>query len=102
MLLSQVDSMKLFHMAKSPKQAAVRKVLAQNLRYARVMLAISQEEMAERSQLHRTRIGAIERGSAGATIDTVEMLARAIGVEASVLLMPSAQAQPLILKVVGG
>ena len=39
----------------------------------------SQEEMAARSQLHRTYIGAIERGEGNITLDTLDRLAEALG-----------------------
>jgi transcriptional regulator with XRE-family HTH domain len=90
----------LRYMAKSPNHAATRKALAQNVKYARTMMALSQEELAERSKLHRTQVGAIERGTSGASVDTLGMLADAIGVAPSTLLLPPAQAQPLILQVV--
>lgn len=84
-------------MAKSPSHSATRKVLSQNLKYARVMMGLSQEEMAERAKLHRTQIGAIERGATGASIDTLGMLAHAIGVAPNVLLLPPSEAQPIML-----
>ena len=42
---------------------------------------ISQEELAFRCDIHRTYIGALERGEKSPTIITVEKLARGLGIE---------------------
>jgi transcriptional regulator with XRE-family HTH domain len=61
--------------------AAVRE-----LREAR---AWSQEQLAEHAGLNRSYVGEIERGSAIASIVTVDKLARALGVPISGLLRSS-------------
>jgi transcriptional regulator with XRE-family HTH domain len=61
--------------------AAVRE-----LREAR---AWSQEQLAEHAGLNRSYVGEIERGSAIASIVTVDKLARALGVPVTGLLRPS-------------
>ena len=42
---------------------------------------LSQEELAFRCDIHRTYIGALERGEKSPTIITVEKLARGLGIE---------------------
>ena len=87
-------------MAKAAKtrQVEVRRWLAQNLKIARTMLGMTQEQLAEKANLDRTQIGAIERQTNGASIDSLAELASAVGVAAHVLLMPPAEAQPIILE----
>lgn len=46
----------------------------------RKRLNISQEELGDRCGLHRTYIGAIERGEKSPTLDTVEKIAKGLSV----------------------
>lgn len=61
-------------------------ILARNLRVLRCELGWSQEVMAERCGLHRTYVGAIERGERNVTLETLNELARALGVSAAELI----------------
>jgi transcriptional regulator with XRE-family HTH domain len=61
-------------------------VLAANVRRLRVKLGLSQEEFGERCGLHRTYVGAIERGERNVTLKTVAQLAEALGVASGQLL----------------
>ncbi len=47
----------------------------------RRQLNISQEELAERCDVHRTYIGSIERGEKSPTLNTIEKFAKGLGVE---------------------
>ena len=47
---------------------------------------ISQEELAHRSGLHRNHVGEIERGETNATLDTVDAIAGALGIQPSELV----------------
>jgi len=47
---------------------------------------ISQEELAERADLHRTYIAGIERDARNLTLVTIEKLAKALGVSITNLL----------------
>jgi len=61
-------------------------ILARNMLRLRKQRSWSQEECAERCGLHRTYVGAIERGERNVTLDTVDSLARAFGVSVASLL----------------
>jgi transcriptional regulator with XRE-family HTH domain len=61
-------------------------VLAANLRRLRRKLGLSQEEFAERCGLHRTYVGAIERGERNVTLKTLQHVAETLGVPAVELL----------------
>ena len=62
------------------------RVLAANLRRLRLDAGLSQEEFAERCGLHRTYVGAIERGERNVTLRTLGALADSLGVAAIDLL----------------
>jgi transcriptional regulator with XRE-family HTH domain len=66
---------------------SIRDVLAKNVRQYRQAAGLSQEELAHRADIDRTYISSIERSVYAATIDVVERLAKALGVEASDLLV---------------
>lgn len=64
----------------------IREILAVNLRKLRQARGLSQEELADRAEIDRTYISALERSVYAAGIDVVDRLARALGVEAADLL----------------
>jgi transcriptional regulator with XRE-family HTH domain len=55
------------------------------VRQLRTEIGLSQEEFAERCGLHRTYIGAIERGEKTVTIETALKLAKALNTSLSAL-----------------
>jgi len=56
-------------------------VVAAAVRAKRRALKLSQEELADRCRLHRTYVGAIERAEGNITLDTLDKLAKALGVK---------------------
>ena len=56
------------------------------IRARREALALSQEVLGERADLHRTYVGGIERGERNVTFTNLEAIARALDVNASQLV----------------
>ncbi|MBW3669809.1 MAG: helix-turn-helix domain-containing protein [Actinobacteria bacterium] len=56
------------------------------VRGCRAALRISQEQLGERSGLHRTYIGHLERGEVNPTLHNVLLVAQALGVDAADLV----------------
>ena len=71
---------------KSMHRSTVIKCFAASVRKLRSGLGISQEELAERADLHRTYIAGIERGARNPTLLTIKKLAKGLGVSAADLL----------------
>ena len=64
----------------------IREVFALNLRRARNARGLSQEALVHEADVDRTYVSALERSEYSATIDMVDKLANALGVDASALL----------------
>lgn len=62
-------------------------VLSDNLRRFRHEKKISQEQMAELCELHRTYIGSVERRERNVTLSTLEIFAKILGVDVPNLLI---------------
>ena len=60
--------------------------LAQNLRQRRQKLGISQEELARRSGVHRTYVGAVERAERNISLAILELLAEGLDCDPNELL----------------
>jgi transcriptional regulator with XRE-family HTH domain len=54
-------------------------VVAKNIRRRRQCVGLSQEALANNCGLHRTYIGAIERGERNITVNTLARVAEALG-----------------------
>lgn len=68
----------------------LRATLADNLRTLRKGQALSQEALADRAGLHRTFVGAVERGERNISLDNIGKLAAALAVPPSRLLSEDA------------
>jgi transcriptional regulator with XRE-family HTH domain len=60
----------------------------QTVRRLRHAMNLSQEELADLANIHRTYIGGIERGERNPTLTMIVRLARALGVPPAKLLEP--------------
>lgn len=69
-------------------QPSARLLFAENLRAVRKASGLSQEDLAERSGLHRTYVGSVERGERNISIDNMEALASALGKTLREMLTP--------------
>lgn len=63
-----------------------RMIFAKRLRQARQEKGYSQEELADRSGLHRTYVGSVERSERNISIDNMERLAIALEIDTIELL----------------
>ena len=61
----------------------IQKILGQSIRKHRERVDLTQEELSEKSQVHRTYLADIERGTRNPSIETVRRLALALGVSIS-------------------
>ena len=64
-------------------------IFGNQVRYFRKMKGLSQEQLASIANLHRTYIGAIERGERNASLKNVEKIATSLEVPVAALLVES-------------
>lgn len=65
----------------------LRHAFRENVKYYRKQLNISQERLAELSNLSANYIGDIERTDRKVTIDTIEKIAKGLNIDPSLLLV---------------
>lgn len=68
--------------------ADYRRILAENVKAARDLLDLSQEELADEAKIDRTYISGIERGKRNPSIDLLARLAAALKTTPAALLTP--------------
>jgi transcriptional regulator with XRE-family HTH domain len=66
--------------------SALRTILGTTVRALRTKAKYSQEGFADAIGVHRTYMGTLERGDANPTLETLEMIAKGLGVTVSALL----------------
>ncbi len=59
----------------------VNKIFGKRIEFLRKKQNLSQEELAFKCELHRTYIGAIERGEKSPTLNTMEKIANGLNIE---------------------
>jgi len=74
----------------STKASSARARVAANIRYLRQANGLSQEQLAEMAEFHRTYVSQLERCVTNISIDGLERLAQALGVDIVELLQPPA------------
>ncbi len=57
----------------------------QKIRQERLKQRLSQEQLAEKAELHRTYIGMIERGEKNITLNNISKISSALGIKIAVL-----------------
>ena len=77
---------------------SARRVLAENLIALRREREWSQETLAFESGLHRTFVAHVERQARNISLDNLERLATALGVQSHELLQPRVAADPRAAK----
>lgn len=66
-------------MANTGKPSKTRLLFGKRVRMFRKLKGWSQEELAERSGLHRNYVGGVERGQRNIAIDNMEVLSKSLG-----------------------
>lgn len=64
---------------------------AHNLRRLRVEAGLSQERLAEKAELHTNYVGSVERGERNISIDNMQKIADALGVDVREMLAEGAE-----------
>jgi len=75
-------------MKSSKKQLSPREIFGRNLRLARRLKEISQEDLALSADLSRTYVSEVERGIRNVSIDNMGALAAALGIPLRDLVDP--------------
>lgn len=65
----------------------ILKVFSGNLKKYRVALGLSQETFAEKASLHRTYISSVECGKRSISLDNIQKIADALGVDTYLLFI---------------
>lgn len=69
-----------------PPLPSARDRVAANIRHLRTTKGLSQEQLAEVAQFHRTYVSQLERSVTNISIDGLERLAQVLGVDITELL----------------
>nr|WP_038740214.1 helix-turn-helix transcriptional regulator [Burkholderia pseudomallei] len=78
------------------RRKELRARLSTNLKILRGNLGMSQEALADRAGMHRTHVSQLERGTLNAGLDTLVVIAAALGVdEVELLAVPKEVPKPV-------
>jgi len=75
------------------KAENIRVALGSAIRQRRSALGISQEALAARSDLHRTYVADVERGNRNPSLESIEAIAKGLGISISELFRQVEQLQ---------
>lgn len=64
----------------------ILKTIGANIKHYRASIGLSQEKLAELAGLHRTYVGAVERGERNISAKNIAKIAAALGIEAYQLM----------------
>ena len=70
------------------KRMKLRLLVAKRIRHIRAGKGLSQEGLAGIAELHRTYVSSVERGERNVTVDSLERLADALGVDVRAFFEP--------------
>lgn len=65
---------------------SLNKIVSKNIRYARILSSISQEELANKMNINQSYISAIESGNKPISLNRLEKIAKILGVKPYILL----------------
>lgn len=65
----------------------IKERVGRNIRKIRTDRGYTQEQLADRAELHFTYIGSVERGERNISVENLEKIAQALGVEVHRLLI---------------
>jgi len=66
--------------------SSILAIIGSNIKFYRKKLGLSQEQLADLADLHRTYVGSVERGERNISALNIEKLAAVLGVEPAKLL----------------
>lgn len=72
--------------SKNIMSKSILKKFGKRVREERIKQNLSQEELAERANVHRTYIGMIERAEKNITLENIEKIAKALNIRIKTLL----------------
>lgn len=70
------------------EEADLNRLVGAEVRRLRTVIGLSQEDFAEKCKIHRTYVGAIERGECNITLSTLRSIALALNKHPAELLRP--------------
>lgn len=89
------------YLAKMPKNKTLRQIVGDNAKQIRAAKKLSQPAVAAEAkrrggQIDQTTVGRVERAEFPASVDTLESLAKGLGVDPWLLLIPGASDQKFL------